>query len=84
VIVGKPRRLVVPLHKWLSRRRLQAQATLPLSESTFMVSWRMVPTGRDWFPHLLFVALCLIAVLIWIGAGTVFDRPIIDETPHAD
>jgi hypothetical protein len=44
----------------------------------------MIPRGKDWFHHVLIVALCLAAVLIWTAAGTIFDRPALDETAQTD
>ena len=44
----------------------------------------MVPKGKDWLRHLLIVALCLAAVLVWLAAGTIFDRPVLDEAAQTD
>jgi hypothetical protein len=44
----------------------------------------MIPRGKDWLRHLLIVALCLAAVLVWTAAGTIFDRPILDEAAQTD
>jgi|RhiMethySRZTD1v2_1073278.scaffolds.fasta_scaffold2399008_1 hypothetical protein len=44
----------------------------------------MIPRGKDWFHHVLIVALCLAAVLIWTAAGTIFDRPALDEAAQTD
>ena len=49
-----------------------------------MLPFDMIPRGKDWLRHLLIVALCLAAVLVWMAAGTIFDRPVLDEAAQTD
>ena len=73
-----------PLVATLIALFLAGNVGLTAASSGLVLPFDMIPRGKDWLRHLLIVALCLAAVLVWMAAGTIFDRPVLDEAAQTD